>query len=192
MFEYVVNYFWLERKWDSLIGRISDRLSEGTGSIPVLVLWSFLISRSCSLRHIHVDTFPLLCIDCPWTHEMITNVGFPLTCISNSLTPLTLTHPHTHTPTLYCQIHPHSHPFSFYYCFRWIIFRWILVTHKDDNTMTYEHIPLYYVMLIIYCNHFVHLLTMMMQWETKLEFSHSSLIPAASSRQVESDVVFPF
>ena len=64
MFEYVVNYFWLERKSDSSIGNISDRLSEGTDSIPVLVLWSFLISLSCLSRHIHVDTFALLCRHC--------------------------------------------------------------------------------------------------------------------------------
>ena len=86
MFEYAVNYFWLERKLDSLIGRISDRLSEGTDLIRVLVLCSFLISRSCFLGHIHVDTFALLCMKCPCTSEMITNVGSLLTYISNSLT----------------------------------------------------------------------------------------------------------
>ncbi len=32
-------------------GRISDRLSEDVGSIPALILWTFLISRSCLLRH---------------------------------------------------------------------------------------------------------------------------------------------
>ena len=37
MFEYVVNDFWLERKLDSLIGGISDRLSKDTGSIPAQV-----------------------------------------------------------------------------------------------------------------------------------------------------------
>jgi hypothetical protein len=38
MFGYAVNYFWLEGISDSLIGRMSDRLSEDAGSIPVLVL----------------------------------------------------------------------------------------------------------------------------------------------------------
>ena len=38
MFEYAVIYFWLERQLYSVIRRISDRSSEGTGSIAVLVL----------------------------------------------------------------------------------------------------------------------------------------------------------
>ena len=85
MFGYTVNYFWLERKLDSSIGSISDRLSEGTGSILVLVLWSFLISLSWSLRHIHVDTFALQCMDCPWTSELIASIGSLLIFIFNSL-----------------------------------------------------------------------------------------------------------
>ena len=76
----------MESKSDSLIGRISDRLSEDAGSFPVLVLLSFLISLSRLLRHSHVDTFALLCMECAWTSEMIANVGSLLTCmyISNS------------------------------------------------------------------------------------------------------------
>ena len=85
MFKYAVNYLWLERQLDSSIGSISDILSKDAGSIPVLVLWSFLISLSCLLRDIHVDVFVLLCMDCPWIYEMITNVGSLLTFISNSL-----------------------------------------------------------------------------------------------------------
>ena len=42
MFEYAVNYFWLERKSDSLIGRISERLSEDAGSIAISSLVLFL------------------------------------------------------------------------------------------------------------------------------------------------------
>ena len=87
MFEYAVNYFWLDRKSNNLIDRMSDWLSEGTGSIYVRVLWPFLISRSCLLRHIHVDTFALLFMDYPRTSEMITNVGSLLTFISNSPSP---------------------------------------------------------------------------------------------------------
>ena len=74
MFEYAVNYFWLKRRSDSLIGKVSDRLSEGTGSSAVLVLWSFLISRSCLLGHIHEDIFVLIVAEKLWRVEMITKL----------------------------------------------------------------------------------------------------------------------
>ena len=70
--------FWLERKLDGLIGRLSDRLSEDTGSIRVLVLWSLLISLSCLLRHTQVDTFVLIVFESLWTVEMITNIASSL------------------------------------------------------------------------------------------------------------------
>jgi hypothetical protein len=44
----------------SLIGRIIDRLSDGTGSIPGLVSRFFLVNLSYLSSHTHVDTFLLV------------------------------------------------------------------------------------------------------------------------------------
>ena len=96
MVEYAVYYFWLERKPDSAIGRMSDRLSEGAVSIPILVLWSFLINLLWLLRHIHVDGFALSRMCCPWTSEIIANVESLLTYISDSPNP----HPRPPSPSV--------------------------------------------------------------------------------------------
>ena len=80
--------FGLERKLDSIIGRISDRLSQDACSVPILFLWSFLISLSWLIKDIFMwISFALLYMDCPWTSEMIANVGSLLTSIYNSRSP---------------------------------------------------------------------------------------------------------
>lgn len=62
----------LERKLDISIGRISDRLSEDVGSLPALILWSFKVSFSCSLKHIQVDAFVLIaCNVCEQTKWLL-------------------------------------------------------------------------------------------------------------------------
>ncbi len=45
-------------------------LSKDTGSIPSLILWSFLIGLSCLLRQIHAVAFVQIHFEIPWTSEI--------------------------------------------------------------------------------------------------------------------------